>query len=75
MLSVVFWNDKFISGGASGSVYLWAGNVGNPSKGHEGTVDCLSVDAGNNLYSGCSKGIIILWKYSGGKLVLDKKIF
>jgi hypothetical protein len=34
MLSIVCWNDKFVSGGQSGSVYLWSGGNGTASKGH-----------------------------------------
>jgi WD40 repeat protein len=74
MLSIVCWNDKFVSGGQSGSIYLWSGGSGTPTKGHEGRVDCLSVDSKNNLYSGCSKGMIIAWKVSGGKLIQDRKV-
>jgi hypothetical protein len=74
MLSVVCWNDKFVSGGQSGSVYLWSGNSGTASKGHKGRVDCLAVDLKNNLYSGCSKGIIITWSLSGGKLIQDRQV-
>lgn len=75
MLSVIFWNDKFVTGGSAGSVYLWGGGAGNPTKGHEGTVDSLAVDLKGNLLSGCSKGIIKLWKVSAGKLVADKTLF
>ena len=74
MVSALYWNDKFISGGSAGSVYLWSGNIGNPTKGHEGRVDSLATDKSGKLYSGCSKGIIMQWKYSGGKLVADHKI-
>lgn len=74
MVNVVCWNDKFVSGGSNGNVYLWSGSNGLASKGHEGRVDCLSVDIKNNLYTGCSKGIVIKWKYSGGKLVVDQKV-
>ena len=45
MVSVVYWNGKFVSGGYSGSLYLWSGTTGVHSKGHEGRVDCLSVDS------------------------------
>lgn len=34
MLSTVYWNDKYVSGGASGSIYLWNGNNGVATKGH-----------------------------------------
>lgn len=34
MLSIVCWNGKFVSGGASGSVYYWNGGNGVSSKGH-----------------------------------------
>jgi hypothetical protein len=74
MLSVVYWNDKFITGGVSGSVYLWSGNNGNPTKGHSGRVDCLAVDTRDSFYSGCSKGVIMQWKFSGGKLMAENKI-
>ena len=74
MVSVAYWNGKFVSGGYSGSLYLWSGTTGIVSKGHEGRVDCLSVDQ-ENLYSGCSHGQVIKWKYSGGKLVQDQKVF
>lgn len=63
-----------MTGGCSGNVYTWAGNTGNPTKGHEGPVDCLAIDGKGILYSGCSKGIIMTWKFTGGKLVADKKI-
>lgn len=75
MVSCVYWNDKFVTGGCSGNVYLWAGSTGNPFRGHEGQVDCLAVDLKGNLYSGCSKGNVVLWKFSGGKLVQDKKLY
>lgn len=74
MLCVVCWNDKYISGGASGSVYLWSGGPGVPTKASEGTIDCFGVDPKGNLYSGCSKGIIKAWKISGGKLVSDRVV-
>jgi hypothetical protein len=32
MLCVICWNDKYISGGASGNVYLWSGGPGVPTK-------------------------------------------
>lgn len=32
MNCVVFWNDKFVSGGTSGNIYLWGGGAGNPTK-------------------------------------------
>lgn len=44
MVSVVCWNQKFVSGGSEGGVYLWSGTSGALSKGHEGRVDCLRVD-------------------------------
>lgn len=25
MVSIVFWNDKYVSGGMSGKIYLWTG--------------------------------------------------
>lgn len=74
MVSCVYWNDKFVTGGSSGNVYVWAGNTGNPSKGHEGAVDCLAIDSKGTLYSGCYKGIVMTWKFTGGKLAADKKI-
>ena len=74
MVNIVYWNNKFVSGGSSGSIYLWSGTTGIASKGHEGRVDCLSVDSQDNLYSGCSAGLILKWKYSGGKLIPDQKI-
>lgn len=37
-------------------------------------MDCVSVDSKGNLYSGCSKGMIISWKVSGGKLAQDRKV-
>lgn len=74
MLCVVCWNDKYISGGASGNVYLWSGGPGVPTKASEGTIDCFGVDSKGNLYSGCSKGIIKTWKISGGKLVSDRVV-
>lgn len=74
-MNVVYWNDKFVSGGSEGSLYLWTGSSAVVTKGHTGRVDCLRVDdSDGSLYSGCSKGIINKWKYSGGKLVLDSKI-
>lgn len=75
MVSVVYWNDKFVTGGASGSLYVWSGNTGNPNKAHEGTVDALGVDLKGNLYSGCSKGQIIQWKFTGGKLIVDRRLY
>lgn len=74
MVSVVYWNDKFVSGGSEGAIYLWTGTSSVSSKGHEGRVDCLSVDKNGVLFSGCTSGIINKWKYSGGKLVLDQKV-
>lgn len=68
MLSAVYWKDKFVTGGTSGAVYLWNGNVAATSKGHNGRVDCFSIDSNGNLYSGDSKGIILSWKITGGKL-------
>jgi microtubule-associated protein-like 6 len=75
MLSVVCWNDKFVTGGSSGNLYFWSGSTGNPTKAHEGTVDALGVDNRGVLYSGCSKGMIMTWKLSGGKLVVDRKLY
>jgi len=69
MFSAVCWGGKFITGGGSGSVYLWAGNQGTATKGHTGVVHCLAVDLKGNLFSGGSEGSIIKWKISGGKLV------
>lgn len=69
MVSAICWNDKFVTGGASGRLYSWAGTTGNPAQGHSGPVDCLAVDTRGILYSGCSKGVISSWKFSGGKLV------
>lgn len=74
MMSVVFWNGKFVSGGSAGTLYLWSGSTPITTKGHTGRIDSLRVDDHENLYSGCSKGIINKWKYSGGKLVLDTKV-
>lgn len=74
MVSCIYWNGKYVTGGSSGSLYAWGGNIGNPTKGHQGPVDCLAIDEKGNLYSGCSKGTIVTWKFSGGKLVMDKKI-
>ena len=75
MMSVVYWNDKFVSGGSEGVLYLWTGSDASATKGaHAGRVDSLRVDDKGVLFSGCSKGIINKWKYSGGKLVLDTKI-
>jgi len=75
MLSVVYWNDKFVTGGSSGNLYVWSGSTGNPTKAHEGTVDALGIDNKGVLYSGCSRGMIITWKLSGGKLVVDRKLY
>ena len=72
MVSAVSWNDKYVSGGVSGNVYLWAGGAGNPVKASEGSIDCLAVDPKGILYSGCSKGVIKSWRFSAGKLVVDK---
>lgn len=44
MVNVVYWNDKFVSGGSAGGVYLWTGGTSVMTKGHEGRVDCLAVD-------------------------------
>ena len=74
MVSCIYWNDKLITGGSSGKVYAWAGNTGNPTAGHSGPVDCLAVDGRGVLYSGCSKGAISTWKFSGGKLVQEKVV-
>ncbi len=74
MVSVVCWNDKYVSGGIQGTLYLWSGTTSISTKAHEGSVDCLSVDQNGTLFSGCSKGVINKWKYSGGKLVLDQKV-
>ena len=74
MVSVVFWNDKFVSGGSAGNLYLWSGSTAVLTKGHDGRVDCLSVDRDGTLFSGCSKGMIIKWKYSGGRIMQDQKI-
>jgi hypothetical protein len=74
MVSVVYWNDRFVSGGSEGVLYLWTGTNSVITKGHEGRVDCLRVYNNGILYSGCSFGIINKWKYSGGKIVLDQKI-
>lgn len=74
MVSAIYWNDKYITGGSSGKIYAWAGNSGNPSVGHDGPVDCLAIDSRGVLYSGCSKGMISTWKFTGGKLVQDKKL-
>ena len=52
MLSVVCSNGKYVSGGASGSVYLWSSNTGAATKGHTGKVNSLAVDKKGNLYSG-----------------------
>ena len=38
-------------------------------------MDCLAIDLRGNLYSGCSKGVVVLWKFAGGKLVQDKKLY
>ena len=75
MLTAVCWNDKFVTGGMSGAVYLWNGTSGTATKQHEGKLDCLAVDQNGVLYSGDSKGRIVSWKLSGGKLVCDKDIF
>ena len=75
MVSCFYWNDKFITGGSSGNVYVWAGNTGHPTRGHDGPVDSLAADNKGILYSGCSKGMITTWKFSGGKLVQDRKLF
>lgn len=74
MVSVVSWNDKYVSGGSEGSLYLWTGTASVATKGHQGRVDSLRVDPSGSLYSGCSSGIINKWKYSGGKLLLDQKV-
>jgi len=34
MVSCIYWNDKYISGGSSGNVYLWSGSNGVASKSH-----------------------------------------
>lgn len=44
MVSVVYWNSKFVSGGSKGDIYLWSGSTGIQCKGHEGRVDCLAVN-------------------------------
>ena len=74
MVSAIYWNDKYVTGGSSGKVYCWAGSTGNPTAAHAGPVDCLAVDTKGVLYSGCSKGSITTWKFSGGKLIQDKKV-
>jgi WD40 repeat protein len=74
MVSVVYWNDRFVSGGSEGVLYLWTGSNSVTTKGHEGRVDCLRVDSSGVLYSGCSLGVVNRWKYSGGKIVLDQKV-
>ena len=56
-------------------LYLWTGTSSITTKGHAGRIDCLRVDQNGSLYSGCSAGVINKWKYSGGKIVLDQKIF
>ena len=70
MLSAVYWKDKdkFVTGGTSGTVYLWSGNTGMPTKEHTHRVDCFSIDSSGSLYSGDASGRIISWKISGGKL-------
>lgn len=75
MLSAVCWNEKFVTGGVSGAIYLWNGTSGIASKQHKGRVDCLAVDQNGILYSGDSNGRLLSWKLSGGKLVCDKDIF
>lgn len=52
MLSAVFWNGKYVTGGLSGSVYLWSGTTATISQGHKKKVDCFAVDSSGNLFSG-----------------------
>jgi len=70
MLSAVCWNKKYVTGGFSGTVYLWNGNSGIPCVGHKSRVDCFGIDTSDNLYSGDSQGRILSWKLSNGKLVV-----
>jgi hypothetical protein len=72
MLSAIYWNNKFITGGTSGTVYLWNGANGTPCVGHKSRVDCFGIDHSGNLYSGDSQGKILSWKLSGGKLVMER---
>ncbi len=34
MVSVACWDGKFVTGGSAGSIYLWNGGSGSPTKGH-----------------------------------------
>lgn len=52
MLSAVFWNGKYVTGGLSGSVYLWSGTTATLSQGHKKKVDSFAVDSSGNLFSG-----------------------
>jgi len=69
MLSAICWDGKYVTGGTSGAVYLWNGGSGIPTISHKGKVDCFAIDLSGILYSGDSKGKILSWKLSGGKLV------
>ncbi len=72
MLSAVCWDNKYVTGGTSGAIYLWNGGNGIPSAGHKSRVDCFGVDHSGNLYSGDSQGRVLSWKLSGGKLISEK---
>jgi hypothetical protein len=65
MVSVVCWNDKYVSGGIQGTLYLWSGTTSISTKAHEGSVDCLSVDQNwNSLFrmlKGSDKQMEIFW--------------
>jgi hypothetical protein len=70
MFSVIYIDNKCVSGGSSGALYLWNGGNGTKIDAHKkGKVHTLIIDKKKNLYSGGDDGSIIYWKVQGNQLI------
>lgn len=70
MLSVAVCDKKYISGSASGALYVWTGGAGTRVEAHKknSKVHTIFVDSKKNVYSGADDGIVMCWKMQGGQL-------
>ena len=69
MYSVAFLEGaKYVSGGASGNLFLWTGGSATKVDAHKGKVHVIKVDKGKTVYSGSEDGKIICWKFNGNQL-------
>ena len=74
-VSIANSGNYYISGGAKGNLFVWAGNKGPKSlNAHKGKIQCIAV-RDSYVYTGADDGIILRWRKEKSGSISESEIF